>query len=65
MDSCWQADERVKDRLGIMAANGVEIVELSPETFAEMRQLSADLYQNITEQSSPELVKHYVTTLGT
>jgi len=55
-----QADLRVQDRLDIMAENGVEIVELSEETFTELREKSQGVYDSIQEDVGEELVNLYI-----
>ena len=55
-----QADVRVQDRLDIMADNGVEIVELSEETFTELREKSQGVYDSIQEDVGEELVNLYI-----
>jgi len=55
-----QADVRVQDRLDIMSDNSVEIVELSEQTFNDLRDGSRSVYDSIQEDVGEELVNLYV-----
>jgi tripartite ATP-independent transporter DctP family solute receptor len=55
-----QADERVEERIAVMEAYGVEIIELSDAIHDEMRELSRNVYDNITKQAGEELVNLYL-----
>lgn len=55
-----QADERIQNRLDIMAEFGVEIIELPDDVFVEMQRRSQDLYDRIISETDAELVNHYI-----
>lgn len=58
-----QADERVADRLQVMEDSGTAVVVLSDEIYAEMKELSQPLYDEIRMQVGEELVSLYIDEL--
>ena len=51
-----QADERINERVATMESSGTEIVELSPELKAEMKEMAGPVYDMIRDKIGDELV---------
>jgi len=55
-----QANKRVKDRLDVLASNNTEVIELSPETMADILKASEGVYTMIRKDVGENLVKELV-----
>ena len=54
------SDERIEDRIKIIEDSGTKIVKLSDKVHEQIREASSDIYQEIEDSVSEELVDSYL-----
>ena len=55
-----QSDSRISDKIATIEASGTEIISLTDDERAEMREAAQGVYEQIQEVVSPELYKAYL-----
>lgn len=55
-----QSDSRISDKIATIEASGTEIISLTDDERAEMREAAQDVYKQIQEVVSPELYNAYL-----
>ena len=55
-----QSDSRISDKIATIEASGTEIISLTDDERAEMREAAQSVYEQIQEIVSPELYKAYL-----
>ena len=55
-----QSDSRISDKIATIEASGTEIISLTDDERAEMREAAQGVYEQIQEIVSPELYKAYL-----